>query len=157
MKPTTSPYAVARKSKVHGKGLFAKKDIRSGTKVIEYVGNKLKSQKWENDEDRDTIYVFQLNRKYDIDGDVSWNTARYINHSCDPNCEVDIIKDRIWIIAIKGIKKNQEITYNYGFDLEDWQEHPCKCGTKNCVGYIVDDHYWPKLHRKIKKLKSKKK
>ncbi|MFH1597830.1 MAG: SET domain-containing protein-lysine N-methyltransferase [Patescibacteria group bacterium] len=157
MKPTRSPYAVARKSKVHGKGLFAKKDIWPGTKIIEYVGNKNKSSRWEDDDHSETIYVFQLNRKYDIDGDVNWNTAKYINHSCDPNSEVDIIDDRIWIIAIKKIKKGQEITYNYGFDLKDWQEHPCRCGAKNCVGYIIDDYYWPKLHRKIKRHNKKKK
>jgi len=157
-KPTKSPYLIIKKSSVHGKGGYAKKDIPKGTKIIEYVGKKIKSTDDNDDDDnQETVYTFELNKKWDIDGDISWNTAKNINHSCDPNCEIDIIKDHIWIIALRKIKKGEELTYNYGFDLEDFEDHPCRCGAKNCVGYIVDDYYWPKLHRKIKKLNKKKK
>jgi len=167
MKPTTSEYIVVRKSSIHNKGVFAKKDIRKGTKVIEYVGEKLTKAQSETraDEILDTskkdkskggVYIFELNKRYDIDGSVSWNTAKWINHSCDPNCETDILKGKIWIIAIKKIKKGEEITYNYAYDVdEEFDDHPCKCGTKPCPGYIADDDQWPKLKRLIKKKKLK--
>jgi SET domain-containing protein len=98
-----------------------------------------------------------LNKRHDIDGAVSWNTAKYINHSCDANCETDIIRGHIWIIALRDIKKGEEFSYNYGYDIESWYDHPCKCGAKNCVGYILDEEHWPKLRRKLKQLKAKKK
>lgn len=151
-----------RNSGIHNKGVFAKKDISKGTKIIEYVGEiitkaesdkraeeQLKSSK--NHTKDGGVYIFELNKKYDIDGKVKWNPAKYINHSCNPNAETENIKGHIWIIALKDIKKSEEITYNYGYALEDYQEHPCLCGSKNCVGYIVAEEHWSKLKRKLKK------
>ena len=63
------------------------------------------------------VYVFELNKKYDIDGGVARNYARFINHSCDPNCEVEITNNEIWISSIKRIKKYTELTYNYGYPI----------------------------------------
>ena len=85
------------------------------------------------------IYIFEINNKYDLDGNFNFNSARLINHSCDPNCEVDIVKGHIWISSIKKIKEGDELNYDYGyeFDEEDYKDHKCKCGSKNCVGYIV--------------------
>merc|ERR1712167_421045 len=78
-----------------------------------------------------------LIKKYDIDGGVLRNHARFINHSCDPNCEVEITNNEIWISAIKNIKKDTELTYNYGYPFDsDFEDHICKCGSKKCVGYI---------------------
>jgi SET domain-containing protein len=100
------------------------------------------------------IYLFTLNERYVLDGDTKTNTAKYINHSCDPNCEVDIIKGKIWIIAIKDIKKGDELSYDYGFGYDaDFRQFPCKCGSKNCCGYIVrDDQRW-RINRKYAKTK----
>ena len=80
-----------------------------------------------------------LNEKYLIDGDFKYNTARLINHSCAPNCEVlDSYKRQIWVTAMKDIKKNEELSYDYGFGYDsDYKDHKCKCGSKNCVGYIL--------------------
>ena len=154
-----------RKSKIHHKGVFAKRDISKGTEVMEYKGRKIskkrgdkKSQKTikksQKKQDKGAVYVFELNEKYDIDGNVSWNPAKYINHSCNPNCE-SVIEDekRVVINAIRDIKKGEEITYNYGYSLDNFREHPCKCGSKNCVGYIVDKSEWPKLKEILKKEK----
>ena len=168
-KPTTSEWIVVKNSKIHHRGVFAKKDIPIGTKIIEYVGEKI--TKAESDKRADTllekykkagphgnvggVYMFTLNKRYDIDGNVPWNTAGLINHSCNPNAESDVIKGRIYIIAFKKIKKGEEITYNYGYDLENWEDHPCQCGSTKCVGYIVDEEDWPKLKKKIKKKKEK--
>lgn len=163
MKPTTSEFISVKHSSIHGTGVFAAKDIPKDTKIIEYVGRKV--SKDEANEIADIqyekgvsgeeghVYIFEINDDYDIDGNVDYNTARFINHSCDPNCETEQDdKDRIFIISIKEIKKGEEITYNYGYDVDNWQEHPCKCGSKNCVGYIVAEDQWKKLD----KLKGKK-
>ena len=157
MKPTTSPYIRVTNSKIHGRGVFAKKDIRKGTKIIEYVGEKITKAESDKREDNEngTIYTFELNSKYDIDGDVSYNTAKYINHSCNPNCETDIIRGKIWIIAMRDIKKGEELSYNYGYSFEDFEDHPCRCGSKNCIGFIVDEDHWSKVRRTLARKKEK--
>ena len=94
------------------------------------------------------VYVFELNSRFDIDGNYKYNNARYINHSCDPNCEVEIINNKIWIVSIKNIKKGEELSYNYGYAYDtDYIEHKCRCKSKNCVGFILAKEHW----RKIKK------
>ena len=97
-----------KKSNIHRRGLYATKDIKSGTKIIQYKGKIIsvketeRNPKFNNDK---SIYLFNLTKKYDLDGDFKYNTARLINHSCDPNCEVDGIGFKLWIYAIKDIKK----------------------------------------------------
>ncbi len=157
---TTSRYIVVRKSRIHGTGVFAKTNIPAGTRVIEYVGDritKVESDRryqlsWERSQngngDEGIVYIFTLNKRHDIDGDVRWNTAKYINHSCDPSCETDIIRGHIWIIAMRDIEKGEEILYNYGYDIDAWEDHPCRCGSEKCIGYIVDEEHWPKLRRR---------
>jgi hypothetical protein len=96
------------------------------------------------------VYIFTINSRYDIDGWVPYNHARWINHSCDPNCETLIDGEKVWIRAVRDIKKGEERVYNYGYDLDNFEDHVCKCGSKNCVGYIVDEEAWPKLKRRLK-------
>ena len=156
---------IVRKSKVHGRGVFASCQIKKGTKIIEYIGEKItKKERDQRSEERikkylksrktGSVYIFELNQRYDIDGSPLYNKARYINHSCDPNCEVEITNNEIWISAIKNIKKDTELTYNYGYPFDsDFEEHICKCGTKKCVGYILSDDDWPKLKKELKKKK----
>ena len=146
-----------KKSGINNLGLFAKSDINKGEKVIEYRGRKFTHKQVEENDRFDNskaIYLFTLNERYVLDGDTKTNTAKYINHSCDPNCEVDIIKGKIWIIAIKDIKKGDELSYDYGFGYDaDFRQFPCKCGSKNCCGYIVrDDQRW-RINRKYAKTK----
>ena len=99
------------------------------------------------------VYIFTLNERYDINGKVSWNLAKYINHSCDPNCETDIIRGKIWINAIKDIKKGEELTYDYGYDMHYFEDHPCRCNSKNCVGFIVRSNLRWRLKKKLAKKK----
>ncbi len=130
-----------KKSNIDNKGLYASRDIKKGTRIIEYKGKIItaktseKDPKFDNDK---AIYLFNLNKKYDLDGDFKYNTARLINHSCDPNCEVTGTGLKIWIHAIKNINRDEELTYDYGFGFdEDFKNYPCRCKSKNCVGYIV--------------------
>jgi len=131
-----------KKSKIDNRGLYAATNIKKNTKIIEYKGKIITvketetNQKFDNDK---AIYLFNLNKKYDLDGDFKYNTARLINHSCNPNCEVDGIGLKLWIYAVKDIKKNEELTYDYGFSFDkDYKDFPCRCGAKKCVGFIVN-------------------
>ena len=130
-----------KKSNIDNKGLYANRDIKDGTKIIEYKGKIVTKKKVEEDSKFDNdkaIYLFNLNRKYDLDGDFKFNTARLINHSCNPNCEVAGTGLKVWVYAIRDIKKGEELSYDYGFSYDDdYKAYPCKCGTKNCAGYIV--------------------
>ena len=130
-----------KKSKIDKRGLYANSNISKGTKIIEYKGKIISVKKSEMDPKFDNgkaIYLFNINKKFDLDGDFKFNTARLINHSCDPNCEVFGVGMKIWIFALKNIKKNEELSYDYGFSFDkDFKNYPCKCKSKNCVGYIV--------------------
>ena len=130
MKQTSSPYILKRRSGIHGWGIFAKKDILKDAKIIEYVGEKI--TKKESDRRADltlhkskknrahgSVYIFELNKRYDIDGNVPYNTAKYINHTCSPNCEAHLIHGHIWIVAMRDIKKGAELSYNYGYGFYD--------------------------------------
>ena len=135
------------RSGVHGYGLFAHGPLAKGERVIEYVGERItKGEAWRREQRRlarlaaggdGCVYVFELNQRHDIDGGVPWNLARRMNHSCAPNCEVQVIRGRIWIVAVRAIPAGEELNYDYGFDYTDWREHSCRCGAATCPGYIV--------------------
>ena len=155
-----------KKSKVHGTGIFATESIKKNTRIIEYIGEKItkkegdrrsniRIKKYLNSKKTGSVYIFELNSKYDIDGTPSYNKARFINHSCSPNCEVDINNGRIWITSTKNIKKGTELSYDYGyeFDEEDYLDHKCKCGSTNCIGFIISSDDLNKYKKFIKKNK----
>ena len=156
---------IKKNSKIHASGLFARADIESGTKIIQYKG--LKITKAQSDKIADVhidankkegtvgaVYIFTLNDRYDINGKVAWNLAKFINHSCDPNCETDIIRGKIWISAIKDIKKGEELSYDYGYDMHCFEDHPCRCNSKNCVGFIVRSNLRWRIRKKLAKKKN---
>ncbi len=135
------------RSGVHGWGVFARDFIARGERVLEYVGERVtKAEAERRDQARlarlaaggdGCVYVFETRTRHDIDGAVRWNPARRINHSCEPNCEAEEDRGRIWIVARRDIAPDEELTYDYGFSLAEWQNHPCRCGAPSCVGYIV--------------------
>ncbi len=129
-------------SGIHGLGGFAAQPISRGTKVLEYVGNKISKQESLERCAGNNEYIFALNEREDLDGNVDWNPARYLNHSCAPNCEALVHEGRIWIVATCDIAEGEELTFNYGYDLEDYREYPCRCGAPNCVGYIVAEEFF---------------
>ena len=132
-----------KKSKIDnkGKGLYATNNIKKGTKIINYIGKIITKKQTEESNKYDNnkrIYLFSLNKKYDLDGDFSWNIAGLINHSCNNNCDYFGKGLKVWIEAIRDIKKGEELSCDYGFSYdEDYKQFPCKCHTKNCCGYIV--------------------
>ena len=137
-----------------GRGLYAAQDIKKGTRIIDYVGKIITKKQTEDSEKFDNskpIYLFNLNNRYDLDGDVSWNTARLINHSCLNNCDYEGQGLKLWVTTIKDIKKGDEITCDYGFGYDsDYKQFPCKCGSINCVGYIVREASRWRINKKFK-------
>ena len=130
-----------KKSNIDNKGLIAAKDIKKGRKIIEYKGKLISKKESEENPKFDNekrIYLFEINKRYDLDGDFRFNTARLINHSCNPNCEVAGKGLKLWIESTKDIKKGEELSYDYGFSFdEDFKNYPCRCNSSNCCGYIV--------------------
>ncbi|KFN45059.1 SET domain-containing protein [Arenimonas oryziterrae] len=153
---------VTRRSAIHGNGVFAAAPIKKGTRLIQYKG-LLRSHEevdrvYADDIDTGHTFLFTLNDDYVIDANVEGNDARWINHSCDPNCEAvidedegkDAAKDRVFIEAIRAIKPGEELTYNYGIKLAEahtpkmkklWA---CHCGSKKCTGTMLQPKREPK-------------
>ena len=141
--PTVATDLMAiRDSPIHGRGGFANKLIPRGTRVVEYLGERISKRESLRRCERNNEYIFALNDEEDLDGNVPWNPARYLNHSCAPNCDAELQDGRIWIIARRDIQPGEEITFNYGYDLENYREHPCRCGSAQCVGYIVAEEFF---------------
>jgi SET domain-containing protein len=113
-----------------GFGLYALEPVKKGKFVIEYTGNKIPT-KVANE--LTTKYLFEINRAWTIDGSPRSNRARYINHSCDPNCETDIIKGRILIFAIKNISVGEELTFDYGEEYFKEFIEPDGCRCSKCA------------------------
>ena len=143
------------KSKISNQGLIATKNIKNETRIIDYKGKLItKKQTASNDkfDNEKHIYLFNVNKKYDLDGDYKYNIARLINHSCNPNCEVTGKGIKLWISSIKDIKKGDELSYDYGFGFdENYKDFPCKCRSSNCCGYIVREGSRWRIKSKKKK------
>jgi uncharacterized protein len=145
MNDIVTVWAEVRDSKIHGGGLFATKAIPAGTRIIEYIGEKITKAQALVECEAGNHFVFTLDDEFDLNGNFEWNTARFINHSCAPNCEAELDEDRVWILALRDIAAGEELTYNYGYDLEEYREHPCRCGSKDCLGFIVAEEFFPML------------
>jgi len=147
-KHVETKWLVFKESQIHGLGGFAKVEIPPGTRVVEYVGERISKQESVRRCEASNHYIFAINDREDLDGNVDWNPARFINHSCAPNCEVEWDGSHLWIVAKRDIKAGEEITFNYGYDLVDYKEYPCACGSAECVGYIVAEAYFETLRAK---------
>tara|TARA_Y100000996_G_scaffold6040_1_gene5255 strand:+ start:93 stop:569 length:477 start_codon:yes stop_codon:yes gene_type:complete len=143
-----------------GRGLYATKNIKEGTKIIDYIGKIVTNKQVEQSDKYDNkkpIYLFTLNSRYTLDGDFSFNIAGLVNHSCNPNAIYEGKGLKVWITAERDIKKNEEITCDYGFsfDKEDYKQFPCKCRSKNCCGYIIREESRWRLNKKFAMSKKK--
>lgn len=142
------PVVAFKKSKIHGTGGFARIDLRRSKRIIEYVGPKLSKTESQAKLDAGNAYIFILNEEEDIDGSVRWNLARFLNHSCDPNCEAGIVRGRIWLYARRAIKAGDELTYNYGHELEGYEDRSCRCGASTSVGYRVGENHFDTVRQR---------
>lgn len=141
------PFEV-RPSGIEGRGAFATRAIVSGEVVVEYVGERLRKADSQIRQDAGNPFIFIVDDETDIDGDVPYNPARFLNHSCDPNCDAYLDEGRIWITARRDIAVGDELTFNYGYDFSEYQDYPCRCGTANCVGFIVAEEFFPEVRRR---------
>jgi len=109
-----------------GLGLFATRAFKKGERIIEYFGRVISKEEEYTSKSK---YLFEVNSRKTIDGTTRENFARYVNHSCKPNCEPNIVKGRVWIDAIKGIKAGEELSYDYGEEYVDEhiKPHGCRC------------------------------
>jgi SET domain-containing protein len=135
-------------SPIHGQGGFATGLLRQGARVTEYLGERITKAESLRRCQAQNWFIFGLDDEFDLDGNVAWNPARFLNHSCAPNCEAVCEEGRVWIVALRDILPGEEITFNYGFDLLDYDEHPCRCGATECVGYIVAEDFFAKVGRR---------
>jgi uncharacterized protein len=138
---------VFRKSHIHGTGAFAVQPIARETRIIEYTGERISKAESTLRCEANNEFIFTLNDSEDLDGSVAWNLARFINHSCEPNCDAELIDDRVWIVANRDINAGEEVSFNYGFDLVDYREPPCQCGSAACVRYIVAEEFFEEVRR----------
>jgi len=147
MQATTEQLWELKPSRIHGTGVFARADIPAETRVLEYVGERVDKEESERRRKAGNFFVFIVTDEFDIDGLVDWNPARFINHSCAPNCEAREEDEHIWIYALRDIKAGEELCFNYGYDLQDYEEHPCRCGAPNCLGFMVAEEHFEDVRR----------
>lgn len=146
-----------RRSGVHGKGVFALQDIAEGEVVMEYTGEIIS---WEeaqarhphNPDDPNHTFYFHIDDGRVIDGRIHGNSAKWINHSCDGNCEAEEVDGRVFIRALRNIAAGEELNYDYGLIIDEpytkklKAEFPCWCGSANCRGTLLAPK--PKKSRK---------
>ncbi len=132
-----------RRSGVHGKGVFALAPIAAGERIIEYKGEiiswpeALRRHPHDPSDPNHTFY-FHLDDDHVIDANVDGNAARWINHSCDPNCEADETDGRVFIQALRDLQPGEELFYDYGLVIDERytpklkKEYECRCGAPNC-------------------------
>jgi SET domain-containing protein len=141
---------VVRRSKIQGRGVFASRAISEGERIIEYIGTRISSEQADADAPDDDgpephhTFLFAVNDEVVIDGSTEGNEARFINHSCDPNCEVVIVRLRVYIHALRDIAEGEELLYDYwyttdeSYTLEDLRRiYPCRCGAAKCRGTLA--------------------
>jgi uncharacterized protein len=150
-----------RRSRVHGQGVFALRRIRKGTRIIEYVGDRISHARAnrrydDHDENDNHTFLFAVDRNVVIDATVDGNDSRFINHSCDPNCESNIEKRRVYVDAIRTIEPGEELNYDYqiGRERDDPPNvdviYACRCGAKDCRGTMLWPPKRPAARRKKK-------
>jgi SET domain-containing protein len=144
------PWYVVRTSKLHGNGVFAARKIPAGTRVIEYGGERITAKEADrrhptNPDDPFHTFFFTTTSGKVIDGGSRGNDARWINHSCEPNCEAQEGRagKRVYIFALRDIKRGEELYYDYGLVLDGKiskamiEGYKCLCGSKNCRGTML--------------------
>jgi uncharacterized protein len=140
---------VIRPSRIHAAGVFTTAPIRKGTRVVEYLGPRLTpEQANELYDGAPRTYLYGLEGgKTVIDGE---GMGAFLNHSCDPNCEVDEIKNRVWILAIRNIAAGEELLWDYNL-YDDDDPAPCHCGSPKCRGTMYSREWMATLRRRARR------
>lgn len=145
---TAKPRIAVRRSPIHGRGVFAVTDIAKGARIIEYTGDRISHAEADrlygelHDGSSHTM-LFAATKEIVIDSTKRGGPARWINHSCAPNCEANEEDGRVFIDAIRRIPPGTELSYDYNLVLEERhtpklkREHPCHCGARNCRGTLL--------------------
>jgi SET domain-containing protein len=144
---STRPFEI-RDSPKHGLGAFAIRPIPQGTRLIEYAGARITpaeaDKKYPDVPGEEHVtYLFAIDDDIVIDASVDGNEARFINHSCDPNCDAIVEDGRIWIETIRDVEPGEELAYDYAYVLPERhtpaakRRYPCRCGSANCRGTIL--------------------
>ena len=160
----SSPLVEARNSKIHGRGVYAIAPIKKGARIIEYLGDRIShgeaDRRYEQKGDDDGhTFLFIASSRTVIDAGVGGNDARFINHSCNPNCETVIEGSRVFIDAIRSIKPGEELGYDYQLTWETTDDpaelalYACRCGAKRCRGTMLDREPLDKPKSKAKQRK----
>jgi SET domain-containing protein len=133
-----------RQSAIHGTGVYAKETIKKGHRIIEYTGRIVPWKKASDQADGPHTFLFGLTNGRDvIDPEVGGNEARWINHSCDPNCEAIEEGNRVFIYALKPLQPGDELFYDYGLEVDQprtpqlEEEYRCFCGSVHCRGTLL--------------------
>lgn len=135
-------------SPIHGTGVFARCRIPKGARIIEYTGERISHAQADARYDEDAMenphtVLFTVDKKTVIDAGVGGNEARFINHSCEPNCEAVIEDQRVFIAARRDIRRGEELTYDYHLEYQgryrpEWRErYACHCGSPSCKGTLL--------------------
>jgi uncharacterized protein len=133
-----------RKSGVHGRGVYAAQFISEGTRIIEYTGERVSWEAAPDDENDPHTFNFGLENGDVINPEVGGNDARWINHSCNPNCEAVEEHDRVFIYAMRNIQKGEELLYDYRLQIDEpiteasRKKFACHCGASNCRGTLLE-------------------
>ena len=160
------PMYRVRRSGIHGKGVYATRHIPKGTRIVEYLGERIShaqadARYEEKGQDDGHTFLFVVSSKVVIDAGVNGNDARFINHSCDPNCETVIEGGRVFIEALRDIRKGEELGYEYGLtwestdDPDELANYACRCGAAKCRGSMLDPVPLDKKRRRKKAAKRK--
>jgi SET domain-containing protein len=137
---------VVRPSPIHAVGVYTTTPIRKGTRVVEYDGERITPEEADRRYDgASRTYLYGLDDgKTVIDGE---GLGAYLNHSCDPNCEVDEIKRRVWIFALRDIAAGEELVWDYNL-YDDEDPAPCHCGSRKCRGTMYSREWMAKVRRR---------
>ena len=138
---------IIRSSQIHAAGCYTTAPIAKGTKVVEYTGPRFRPEECVHlYEGQSSTYLFGMEGdKQVIDGH---GMAAFVNHSCDPNCETDEIDGHVWIVAIRTIAPDEELTYDYNlYDGDDLNDAPCYCGARKCRGTMYEPEEIARLKR----------
>jgi SET domain-containing protein len=146
---------VVRSSPIHSVGVFTTSPIRRGTRIVEYAGERITNQEADRRyEGASLTYLYALeDGKTVIDGQ---GLGALLNHSCDPNCEVDEIAGRIWIHAMRNIAAGEELVWDYNLH-GDYDPAPCYCGSPNCRGTMYSKDWIKRMQRRTARKKRSKK